>query len=169
MRPWTYTGDRRFSPSLVSRLVSTPVLLRRPLSAGVVGSLVTSTVERRAIALPPWSGRLQHRRASRCTGSHLGWTGDRPRLGRCYGHRHGGAASLTRSVTRFVNLWYLYRTEWRAGISMSFAGDAITVTIAAGVGFGQGAWESNGTTDCIRFHDISSVDHPATHPARFRS
>ncbi len=28
-------------------------------------------------------GRLQHRRASRCTGSHLGWTGDRPRLDRC--------------------------------------------------------------------------------------
>ena len=114
-------------------------------------------------------GRLQHRRASRCTGSHLGWTGDRPRLDRCYGHRHGGAASLTRSVTRFVNLWCLYRTEWRAGISMSFAGDGITVTIAAGVGLRTGSMESNGTTNCIRFHDISSVDHPATHPARFRS
>src|SRR5215213_1906390 len=46
---------------------------------------------------------------------------------------------------------------------------AITVTIAAGVGFGQGAWESNGTTNCVRFHDISSVDHRATHLARFRS
>ena len=37
-----------------------------------------------------------------------------------------------------LNQWHLYGTGWRAGTSVSFAGDAIAVTIAASVGFVQG-------------------------------